>query len=40
MVKPLDADEMLRSAERETGLADWGMSDEWGGDFHLPTGNS
>lgn len=33
MITPLDADEMLDSAERETGLSDWGIRDEWGGDF-------
>lgn len=29
----LDAEEMLRAAEKETGLTDWGLTDEWGGDF-------
>jgi hypothetical protein len=33
MVKPLDASEMLQSAEQETGLTDWGINEDWGGDF-------
>lgn len=32
-MRALDAKEMLRSAEKETGLTDWGLTDEWGGDF-------
>ena len=33
LVQALNANEMLRSAEGETGLSDWGLMEEWGGDF-------
>lgn len=29
----LDGNEMIRSAEKETALRDWGLTEEWGGDF-------